>query len=204
MLDEGFEAALLEPGPVGALNAKTIRHIPEVMCTTLEDAGFHPGSLSAMACFDVLEHVADDRSFIGHAHAALQPNGMLYATVPASPCLWSLSDVTAGHFRRYSKARVFDLFGGRFEVLFATYFFRALTLPVFLLRTVPYRLGLARRKNLLAAESEHGIRDSPVLGTISKSFAREAERIANAERISVGTSFLCVARKRTDRTALSG
>src|SRR5437762_8958287 len=59
LLDEGFDAALLEPGAVGALNGKTARKIPQVICSTLEAAEFSPGSLSAIGVFDVLEHIDD-------------------------------------------------------------------------------------------------------------------------------------------------
>jgi SAM-dependent methyltransferase len=149
MIDEGFNAALLEPGPIGAFNAKKQRYIPEVLCSTLEEAGFLPSSVSAIGLFDVIEHIKDDHAFVRQIHNILQPGGLLYATVPAHEWLWSLSDITAQHFRRYNHKEIVVLLNDRFEVLFITYLFRVLTLPIYFMRSIPFQLGLTRQENLL-------------------------------------------------------
>ena len=50
---------------------------------------------------DVLEHV-DDEVALKEVHRVLRPNGVLIATVPAVPWLWSYRDEGAGHIRRYT------------------------------------------------------------------------------------------------------
>jgi SAM-dependent methyltransferase len=197
LLDDGFDTVLLEPGVVGALNAKTARRIPEVICSTLEAAEFAQDSLSAIGVFDVLEHIDDDRAFVDHIHRLLQPDGLLYATVPAHQWLWSLSDVSAQHFRRYNRTRFGALLGGKFEPLFFTYFFGALTFPVLLLRTIPFRLGIVRQGNILPDESEHGTSAGPASRFLATMLKTEVDRINAGRVMRIGTSCLCIARKRT-------
>jgi SAM-dependent methyltransferase len=196
MIDEGFSVALLEPGPIGAFNAKKQRYIPEVLCSTLEEAGFLPSSVSAIGLFDVIEHIKDDRAFVKQIHNILKPGGILYATVPAHEWLWSLSDVSAQHFRRYNHKEIVELLDDRFEVLFITYLFGVLTLPIYFMRSIPFKLGLTRQENLLSSESEHGTSGRAMTSVLSKLLKKEVRMIASGRSITPGTSCLWVARKR--------
>ena len=117
IIDAGFVALLLEPGPEGAINGKIARKIPTVICSTFQDAGFEELSLSAIGCFDVIEHIENDQVFIKQAHQALKPGGLLYATVPAHQWLWSQSDESAQHHRRYNQAMIGQLLKNHFEIL---------------------------------------------------------------------------------------
>jgi SAM-dependent methyltransferase len=195
MIDAGFPAALLEPGPVGAFNGKTGRGIPDVFCATLEDAGFPEASLPAIGCFDVIEHVEDDSALVARFHGLLRPGGMLYGTVPAYPGLWSASDAGAGHFRRYTPTALRKLLSSGFETLYCTAFFSALTVPVFLTRSLPYRLGF--RGSLLSAETEHGAGggSSRIARLLEAVLSGEAGRIAAGKSRRAGTSLIFVARK---------
>ena len=123
LLDEGFDAALLEPGPVGAGNARRLRGIPRVIQSTLEEAGLAPASLGAAGCFDVLEHVEDDAGLVARIHGLLVPGGLLFATLPARSWLWSRADEEAGHHRRYSRDGVSRMLGAGFELIRFTSFF---------------------------------------------------------------------------------
>lgn len=99
LMDEGLDATLLEPGIAGATNAKWRRCLPEVVCATLEDVAFPDTCIPAIGAFDVLEHIEDDRAFIGEVYRVLILGGLYFATVPAHSWLWSAADVHAGHFR---------------------------------------------------------------------------------------------------------
>ena len=52
-------------------------------------------------CADVIEHVANDFSFIRELKQKLNRGGLLIITVPALMRLWSQHDIRLGHYRRY-------------------------------------------------------------------------------------------------------
>lgn len=197
LLEDGFAATLLEPGAVGARNGKELRQIPEVICATLEDAAFVRESVHAVGCFDVVEHIPDDGNFLGRLHELLTPSGMLYGTVPAHPWLWSQSDDSAQHHRRYTRDRVSKVLDeAGFEVRFFTYFFAPLILPILMFRVVPFRLGLSRGRNLLSDEAEHCTSGGLAIVAVKRWLRIEAGRIARGVESRVGASALFVAQKR--------
>jgi 2-polyprenyl-3-methyl-5-hydroxy-6-metoxy-1,4-benzoquinol methylase len=58
----------------------------------------------ALALFDVLEHLDDDREMLGFLFQALAPGGVLALTVPAHPVLFGPRDEMARHRRRYRRS----------------------------------------------------------------------------------------------------
>jgi len=75
----------------------------------------------AIGMFDVLEHIDDDVRVLEQVRNALEPDGMLYLTVPQHPWLWSPADDVAHHQRRYRAGELFrklELCG--FRVVFST------------------------------------------------------------------------------------
>jgi SAM-dependent methyltransferase len=60
------------------------------------------GVLDAVVALDVLEHV-DDAAALAEVARVLRPGGLLLASVPAVPWLWSFRDEDAGHLRRYTR-----------------------------------------------------------------------------------------------------
>ncbi len=199
IIDEGFDAILLEPGPTGAINAKTKRRLPEVICAKLEDVPFPAGVLSAVGMFDVLEHIEDHEAMVHQLQRLLTPGGLLYLTVPAHQWLWSLSDVTAQHFRRFSRRVLRELFEPDFEIAYLSSFFGPLVLPILLLRSFPYVVGVARRRNPLSPSSEHGTGGGFSPQLLARWLRSEVPRIASGRPIRMGASWLLVARKRTGR-----
>jgi len=57
----------------------------------------------AVGCFDVLEHIPDDRTALTKLGQSLSPGGQLFVSVPQHPWLWSSEDTLACHQRRYTK-----------------------------------------------------------------------------------------------------
>jgi SAM-dependent methyltransferase len=193
LIEAGHATVLLEPGDEGARNARVVRQIPDVICATLHEAAFKAGTVPAVGLFDVLEHIEDDAGFIGELRRLLAPGGFVYVTVPSHEWLWSTADVDAGHFRRYTCASLVSRFAAAgFDVLFSTYFFEALVLPLFLLRTVPYRLGF---RGHLADEAEHATGRGWLSAVLQSMLAREVVAIGNRRSLATGTSCLLVARK---------
>ncbi len=165
-----------------------------MVCATLEDAKFRDGSLPAAGLFDVLEHVEDDTAFLRQLHAKLAPGGRLYISVPAYRLLWSVEDDYAGHFRRYRLAelgRVLEAAG--FRVDFATYIFSFLPLPIFVMRSLPSRLGIVREYNVRRTEREH-LRQSGIGTKLTNWLCNwELVRLRQARKLALGGSCLVAA-----------
>ena len=62
------------------------------------------GTFDAIVCFNVLEHVHDDRAALRALRDLLAPNGTLLLLVPAHPGLAGPFDRAIGHLRRYTRA----------------------------------------------------------------------------------------------------
>lgn len=197
---EGYRTVVLEPGKEGALNARR-RGLPVVVNATLEAAGFEPASFGAAGLFDVIEHVEDDERLLRAVRCVLRPAGVLAVTVPAHEWLWSSEDELAGHHRRYTLdrlRRVLERSG--FDVHYATYFFAALTLPIFVARSVPHRLG--RRRSREAVEVRAAAQHTPGRGgrlAMRMLLAPELRAIRAGRTVPVGTSCLAIARALGDR-----
>src|SRR4051812_33747643 len=72
----------------------------------------HAERFDTAVCFNVLEHVADDRGSLGAISRVLEPGGRLVLLVPALPWIYGTLDRELGHYRRYTKAVLRDLYAG--------------------------------------------------------------------------------------------
>jgi len=60
-------------------------------------------------CFNVLEHIQDDKLAVQNMLSVIKPNGYLLLFVPAFETLFSDLDRLAGHYRRYTKKTIKNL-----------------------------------------------------------------------------------------------
>jgi glycosyltransferase involved in cell wall biosynthesis len=77
--------------------------------------------LDSILCSNVLEHIEDDQLVVNHADQLLKPGGRMIFIVPQGEGLYSSLDEAIGHFRRYDKAQLSNLFlslGYEIEELF--------------------------------------------------------------------------------------
>jgi SAM-dependent methyltransferase len=195
LVEHGFETVLLEPGPDGARNART-RGITNVVCATLEQAAFEDGAFGAAGLFDVIEHVEDDEAILRQAHRAIRPGGIVCVTVPAYSWLWSAEDELAGHYRRYtttSLVRLLERVG--FHPVYSTYFFAALTAPMFLLRTLPHRLWKRAPEAVERGAAEQHTPSGTSRRAIDRVLAGERRRLEQGKSMAFGTSCLAIARR---------
>jgi hypothetical protein len=197
--DAGFEVVLVEPGAVGAANARR-RGVQNVVQATLEDAGFFPNSLPAVGLFDVVEHMKDDRAFMEMIRFYLSARGRVYLTVPAYQTLWSQEDIVAGHHRRYNSGAIRQLLAkAGFDVEFLTGFFQFLPPAIFALRVMPYRLGLAMSpeasKLSKTMKWQHTINGKWISRPLNWLQQRETSRIRGRRQARFGASWLVVASK---------
>lgn len=186
---------LLEPGN-GVFNAKK-RGIENIICSTIENAGLRNGIVPNIGLFDVIEHIKNDNTFICNIHNLLSPEGKLFISVPAIQLLWSHEDVVAGHYRRYSiKSLSKRLIDNGFHVNFISYMFMPMVVPVFLLRTIPYKL-FRKNEGSLEKQKEELTRKSPVFDKIlGYLWGFENKRIMRSKTIPFGTSIIAVATKK--------
>lgn len=198
----GVTCCLVEPGTVGAYNARINRDLTHVICGTASELGFLQGRLPSIGIFDVLEHIEDSTDFLCELYGLLSPGGRLYITVPAHKWLWSASDIRAMHFRRYTqKSLQQSLRKSGFEVEYCTGIFGALTPGIFLFRSLLSLWGLRGPKKANPNQTqEHGT--SGGLGwKIMKSLLNRDLKKIRLKKSVFGPSLLCVAKKPEGTTA---
>ncbi|MFN2302543.1 MAG: glycosyltransferase [Anaerolineales bacterium] len=64
----------------------------------------------SILCSNVIEHIEDDQAVIQHADQVLKPDGRMIFIVPRGEKLFSTLDTAIGHYRRYDKQEMCDLF----------------------------------------------------------------------------------------------
>jgi SAM-dependent methyltransferase len=188
----GVGTVLVEPGASGALNGlrRGLRH---VVCSTIERAGFLPGTLPSVGLFDVIEHVPDDERFLLTVRDLMARDGRVYVTVPAHNWLWSAEDSQGGHFRRYTlRSLTRALEKARFAVEFASYFFWALPVAILLSRTIPSALRLRRRIRPEATVREHAAAGSFAGKWLLHLLSWERARLRLRRPIPFGASCIAV------------
>lgn len=202
LIDAGFATVLLEPGRTGALNAKK-RGVRDVICATTETAQIRKKSVAAVGLFDVLEHFKEDAAFLQSIHSLLKPDGKLFLTVPAYPLLWSEEDVNAGHFRRYTRKSIGALLEqAGFAILYSSCFFRLLPVPIFLLRTIPFLLGIKKRlKPEEKMARDHAAQKVSGPGLLNRMLSSEAETIRRKKTMRFGGSCIIVAKRAREKTS---
>jgi SAM-dependent methyltransferase len=101
---------------VGVEVSETSRRIAEKMVGSLENVVVRDalpdgeeGSFDYLMSFEVLEHIADDRAALGEWLRYLKPGGIVLLSVPAHSNRWNVTDLAAGHFRRYNRSDAEEL-----------------------------------------------------------------------------------------------
>ncbi len=92
-------------------------HIPRYF--SLEE--FADESLDFIYSLSVLEHIRDDRTVVKIMHQKLREGGKVFIYVPALPFLYSAMDKKVGHYRRYTKAALAELFDGEWQIKYLRY-----------------------------------------------------------------------------------
>jgi SAM-dependent methyltransferase len=147
--------------------------------------------------FDVLEHIEDDVGALQQVYRAMRPGGLLFVTLPALRFFWSVNDVVAHHFRRYSRAdldRLADRTG--LELRRSRYFMFFLS-PLLWLS----RLGMPdpdsmtlERIDEYKRKTTHQLPPRPINGLLKAVFAAETP-LGHWVPLPWGTSVLGVFRK---------
>ncbi|HAX41697.1 MAG TPA: glycosyltransferase [Bryobacteraceae bacterium] len=80
-------------------------HMEVRHCNLAEPGDFDglEGSVDAVVCLNVLEHVEDDRTGLANIYRALAPGGRAVVLVPEGMSVYGTLDEALGHCRRYSE-----------------------------------------------------------------------------------------------------
>ena len=182
----GLPTIGVEPSHAGAV-AGARRGVLS-FCASIEQLQLPNSSLESVSMLDVLEHFDDRKKALAEIHRILASNGRLLLTVPAITSLWNQSDVDGGHYLRYNKRSIKkELESNGFEVIRMGYFFALTVFPLFVLRALPYRLGIRKAVGTEATLGASG----GILGRVATWIER-----AIAMKTPIGSSLLVVARKR--------
>lgn len=144
-----------------------------------------------IGAFDVLEHIEDDSAVLGQMYGAVQAGGGIILTVPQHDFLWSSTDVSACHVRRYSARELAGkVRGAGFTVVRQTSIV-ALLLPLMLLSR-----WRQRRRSDAGYDSLAELRLGKVLNSaLEKVMAIERLAIRAGLNFPAGGSLLLIARK---------
>jgi SAM-dependent methyltransferase len=198
LIGEGYDVVLVEPGIMGCHHAKQ-RGVENVICATTTSARFKQHSLPAVGLFDIVEHIHDDFAFLQSMSNLLKKGGYLYITVPAYSFLWSDEDDFAGHCKRYTLEGISDVLkSAGFSIEFSSYIFRFLPLPVFLLRTLPYKLRISNKTrnigNTNTVPRHHLVKRGLSSRVLDFLCQQEINSLDNKKSMKFGGSCLIVAK----------
>jgi SAM-dependent methyltransferase len=186
LLDE-YDAWGLEPDPgVRARAGERVRG--RILAGSTEDTGaVGTRRFDAILLLDVLEHLDDDVAALTAVAPLLDRGGIVLATVPAYPALWSSHDVRNAHRRRYTKPALRrTLAGAGFAVDLLSHI-NARLFPMAML----HRLGagtLGRRTDRELAVPPH-----PINELFTRLFAGEARGVRRG--YPFGLSLIAVAHR---------
>lgn len=177
----------VDASPVAARAARERGH-RDVRVATIQGLPFEDAQFDLVTCLDVIEHTPDDRESLAELLRVTRPGGLLVATVPAYPSLFSAHDLANGHYRRY---RAHTLRAAAVEAGWGavsdTYFNSVLLAPAAVVRLARRRSAVTRSELTFTPRAVHRVLEAPM--------RREAALIAAGHRLPFGLSLLMVLRR---------
>jgi len=151
-------------------------------------------TVDLVGAFDVLEHIPQDGDVLAEIARVLKPGGVLIATVPQHPWMWSTADDLAHHQRRYRRG---ELAGkARAAGLQPIYQSSFTTLAFPLMAAMRLVERLRPTKQSLAAISEIHLNVNPVVNRVLRGLGRLEQRLRRAGMpLPFGGSQVLVARR---------
>jgi SAM-dependent methyltransferase len=142
----GLDVVCVEPLRGGTLTL--VKNDFLTFQATLETLELPDNSIKAIGAFDVLEHLEHPEILLGEIFRILSPGGYFVCSVPACQWLFSDFDISIGHYRRYSRRELEHLVAtSGLNIIEKKSIFGYLILPAFVLRRIPYLLGLKQHSN---------------------------------------------------------
>lgn len=135
---------------------------------------------------DVLEHVEADRELLSGVVGLAAPGAHLLITVPADMTLWGPHDVSHGHFRRYTRDDLVQLWRDLpVEERLVSHYNTRLYPVIRAIRT----LGRWRNQSFGAASTDLRPAPRPINAMLTRLFAGEASRLRRTFRGSPSAAY---------------
>lgn len=161
------------------------------ICGTLQDLQLPDSSIDCIGLFDVVEHLEHPADLLQEVGRVLRPGGFVIVTVPAFQWLWGDVDDVAGHYRRFTKKSIDDLFRQvHFTPIQSEYLFAALTLPAVVFRSLPYRLGHRKKRQQVLSDVAKQLHVPRSINRIAKAILRVETYASSAVSLPLGSSVL--------------
>ncbi len=193
----GGRVLLCEPGYDGCLFAKK-REVEFVYNGIFQNFPFQDYNIGAVGLFDVVEHIENDTQFLNELYDLLPIGAKVYITVPAMKLLWAEIDPLSGHYRRYNEKEVKRLASEvHFKLIDTGYYFDFYVLPMFLLRVIPFRLGIRKGWDKIVASEKNNHKENKgfITKLIEKAHSRGINKVLQGNKQSIGTSIYIVFEK---------
>lgn len=182
--DEGVGVDL---APSALLHARA-RGVRKLVAAEAGALPFATASFGTVLALHVLEHHPRPEEMLSEMRRVLRPGGLLIATVPAYPALWSFADHVLGRYRRYTKPGLErELQAASLEPSRVTY-----------LHSWPLPFVWVFRKLRAAGRLEdHGavMRLSPVLDALLLEMSKPELRLLDHRDLPFGLFLMAVARR---------
>ncbi len=189
---QGYEALGVDANDT-ALSYCRQRGVEVVKGSLPDRLGLPAQSADGILLLDVLEHLSDDQAAMRGALDLLKPGGILIATVPAYPWLWTRRDEFHHHHRRYSRKA--------WQQAMATMTDHCSAHPLMVSHFNTYLFPLAAAERLAAKarpQSRPGDMAIPPLGinrVLANLFASERTVLCSGHSLPFGLSLLAVVQK---------
>jgi len=187
------EVFLIEPGYEGCINARKYG-LENVYNIPFQEFDFKSNHISGIGLFDVVEHIENDVDFLTEIASCCDKGTNIYITVPAHNSLWSDIDNYSGHYRRYN-SKMIEILAKKtdLKLLYNGYFFSYLTLPVYLIRSMPYKImGKRDSKVILEKSSKNHKSGTLTKGLVNLLNNMELTALRNLKKIPLGGSCIAV------------
>ena len=198
LTDNGYKYKVIccEPGYKGCLNS-SIKGVKYIYNGFFQDFPFDDYNIKAIGLFDVIEHIEDDEDFLNTLYEKVPNEAMIFINVPAMKHLYSETDEFAGHFRRYNKKDLQRICKNtKFKLINYTFFFNFYYIPLLILRTIPYILGIKKGFDKIREnENNYLKKQNSLVDKISFYFHSTNLRKLKNGRINFGTSIFFVLKK---------
>lgn len=198
--EAGFSTILIEPTKYACEIAQR-RGIKTVVNKEFQE---YDGIIQQFVCLDVIEHIEDDRKFLREIFSKSDEDVVGIVAVPSFMCLWSSEDDIDGHFRRYSIDEFVEkLEETGYKIIYVSYLFEFLFLPVLIRRHIMEKLHLVKKVYERSKEEEDKVTNSQFLypkGVVGwllrKLLNYEYSMVEKNRTIGFGTSLFAVVKKR--------